>query len=691
MTQPLEGWLRPPIELWSMATAGSVALIALAFPETLMLPATLAYPVSLGLLGLSVLRGRQGLAIIRYQRRMKRLPLYQIRPDQLPVSRKTLFLGLGFRWYQEHTQRLYDARKPAVRRYIEPGPLYRWARALEQKYSHTQAVGAWVKYLSKEAWWNPVPPIAPLGGKIALHAVGLKETQVMLPLHERVGHTLVLGTTRVGKTRLAEVLITQDIHRGEVVIVFDPKGDPALMKRVVAEAHRAGRQAALTVFHLGFPDISARYNPVGNFSRITEIATRIANPLPSEGNSAAFREFAWRFTNIVGSAVFALGRRPDYKQVVRYINNIDPLLVEYYRHWLNEAAPRGWDKTVLERAAAINDKDLPFELKGRSHEVIAMIRYAKENSLYDGIADGLRSIFEYDKKYYDKLVASLLPLMEKLISGKIADLLAPNYGDHQDTRPIFDWLQVIRRGGIVYIGLDAQTDTAVSSAVGNAMFADLVSVAGHIYKHGVDSGLPPIAGQKPSTPVINLHCDEFNELIGDEFIPLINKAGGAGFQVTAYTQTLSDIEARLGNAAKAGQIIGNFNSLIMLRVKEPATAELLTNQLDMVDIMTVTAVSGVVDSSDSTTGVDYISRNEDSLSLREAPMLTPADIMALPKGQAFALLEGGQLWKLRIPLPDASHDPHLPEDINQIAEAMVKKYTTADNWWQLADHGVTYG
>jgi len=31
---------------------------------------------------------------------------------------------------------------------------------------------------------------------------------------------------------------------------------------------------------------------------------------------------------------------------------------------------------------------------------------------------------------------------------------------------------------------------------------------------------------------------------------------GAGIQVTAYTQTLSDIEARIGNRAKAGQVIG---------------------------------------------------------------------------------------------------------------------------------------
>ena len=76
-------------------------------------------------------------------------------------------------------------------------------------------------------------------------------------LSERVGHTLVLGTTRVGKTRLAEILITQDIHRGDVVIVFDPKGDAELMTRTFVEARKAGRPCY--IFHLGYPDISARY------------------------------------------------------------------------------------------------------------------------------------------------------------------------------------------------------------------------------------------------------------------------------------------------------------------------------------------------------------------------------------------------------------------------------------------------
>ncbi|MGC1955645.1 MAG: hypothetical protein WA970_24360 [Gammaproteobacteria bacterium] len=38
-----------------------------------------------------------------------------------------------------------------------------------------------------------------------------------------------------------------------------------------------------------------------------QVATRIANQLPSEGNSAALREFAWRFVNIIARALVALG------------------------------------------------------------------------------------------------------------------------------------------------------------------------------------------------------------------------------------------------------------------------------------------------------------------------------------------------------------------------------------------------
>jgi conjugative coupling factor TraD (TOL family) len=306
-----------------------------------------------------------------------------------------------------------------------------------------------------------------------------------MDLGERVGHTLVLGTTRVGKTRLAELLITQDIRRGDVVIVFDPKGDADLLRRIYAEAKRAGRLDDFYLFHLGFPELSARYNAIGNFSRITEVATRIANQLPNEGNSAAFKEFAWRFVNIIARALVALKRRPDYQQIRRYINDIEPLFVEYAGHCAEVAGIDAWASLVEERAADIKERNLPNALRGRSMEAIACMRLLQERAIYDPVLDGLISAFKYDKTYFDKIVSSVGPLMEKLTTGTIAALISPDYQDEQDARPIFEWMEVVRRKGIVYVGLDALTDTTVASAVGNSMFADLVSVAGTIYKHGV--------------------------------------------------------------------------------------------------------------------------------------------------------------------------------------------------------------
>ena len=685
----MEALLRPPVELWSTCTAFAAVTLAWLAPWALMMPPGIAMATSLTFFGFGLWRGRQAWRVLRYQHHMKRLPDYHVRANQIPVSRHKLFLGKGFRWTQQHTQRLRDTLKPEVQRYVQPGTLYQWARQKEVAWESMPVLSLLAKALRSRSRWNPLAPLPAVGGKPALHAVEPHEQPVWMDLGERVGHTLVLGTTRVGKTRLAELLITQDIRRGDVVIVFDPKGDADLLRRIYAEAKRAGRLDDFYLFHLGFPELSARYNAIGNFSRITEVATRIANQLPNEGNSAAFKEFAWRFVNIIARALVALKRRPDYQQIRRYINDIEPLFVEYAGHCAGVAGIEAWASLVEARAADIKERNLPNALRGRSMEAIACMRLLQEKAIYDPVLDGLISAFKYDKTYFDKIVSSVGPLMEKLTTGTIAGLISPDYQDEQDARPIFEWMDVVRRKGIVYVGLDALTDTTVASAVGNSMFADLVSVAGHIYKHGVAANGADASEserQRHSTPTISLHADEFNELIGDEFVPLLNKAGGAGFQVTAYTQTWSDVEARIGSRAKAGQVAGNFNTMLMLRVKELDTAAMLTEQLPRVEVFTLMSVSGVDDSSDPGSGVDFKSRNEDRISVSEVPMLTAADMVTLPKGQAFALLEGGQLWKIRIPLPDDREDTAMPDDFEAIAEAMRRRYITNDHWYRVTDH-----
>lgn len=671
----IESVLRPAVELNSAVVSVVSCGLCIGAPWSLALSPDIGLGMATGFAIFAFIRAKQGYRILKIRRNIRRLPLYVMSSEQIPVSNRYLFLGKGFLWEQKHTQRLITCRRPEVQKYVNQPEYYKLARKIE-KASELKA--PWLaKLIASNSVFNPVRPLPPVGGSPLIHGIEINETDVTLPLGERVGHTIVFGTTRVGKTRLAEILISQDIRRGDVVVVFDPKGDADLLKRCYAECQRAGRGDEFYVFHLGWPQISSRYNAIGRFDRISEVANRISGQLPSEGNSAAFREFAWRFVNIIARALVSLGRRPDYLQIQQHVVNIDALFLEYAKQYFDTNYPNIW-KAILEAAAKINDKNLSFAQKDKNKTVIALEQYIVANKIYDPILNGLVSAVRYDKTYFDKLVASLLPLLEKLTTGKTAELLAPNYSDLADLRPIFDWQQIIRKKGVVYIGLDALSDTSVATAVGNSMFSDLVSIAGYIYKNGINDGLPD---ENDSKRVINLHCDEFNELMGDEFIPLINKGGGAGIQVTAYTQTLSDIEARLGNTAKARQVIGNFNNLIMLRVREPDTAKLLTDQLDTVDILKNTVISGVTDSSDPTSNTDFTSNTQDRVSSETTAMIDPSTVIKLPKGQAFALIEGGQLWKVRMPLPASIKDEHMPNDIKQLSDYMSEHYRTGETWW----------
>jgi conjugative coupling factor TraD (TOL family) len=631
MQTPLEGLLRPPVEwITTLATLVASALL-ISYSSFFLVSDGILDSVAFLLIGFGIYRFREGYRIWRYQRHLKRMPIYTLSTKQLPVSDKKLFLGKGFLWTAQHTQRLRD---------------------LDLDYN------LHYKYPSRS------PEV---GGEPCIHGVSETEHPIAIDLIERASHLLVLGLPGVGKTRFAELIISQDIHRGDVVIVLDPKGDADLLRRMALEAKIAGREKDLLIFHLGFPDHSCRYNPIGNFTRVTEVANRISNQLPSSGESAAFKEFGWQFVNSIAMAMVAMGEKPDYKHVKFYITKMDLLLERYLIFWLPQidAAYNTWVVNYI-KSKSTAKHDFPY-LKG-------LIAYVEQHHLLKNpIFDDLHQACRYDKEYFSKITASLGPLLKKLTTGKAASLLSPDYNDIQDERPILDWLQVIRNKQIVYVGLDALTDPVVAAAVGNAMFSDLVSVAGRLYKFGLEDGYPP-SDEKIPLPRICLHSDEFNEIIGDEFIPLLNKSRGAGFTVTAYTQTWSDVEARLKTAAKAGQVAGNIGTVVLFRCKEAATVEMFLNQLPIVPILRVVPASSSADTSHGEEGIYYRSTNEDRFTHSEQRLIEQNDVLNLPKGQAFCLLEGGKLYKLRMPLPiDKAVD--LPLPIENLIRSMRMKQT----------------
>lgn len=652
-----ENVYRYPYEFLSAAAYSAAAFAAAQMP----MPGFSPYIAIPAITLMALKRSQEGNRIRRYRKNVKNLPYYAATPDQIPVSDKALFLGKGFRWTQKHTQRLMMIRQPENDHLRLPGKIYKAARLHEIR---TEGQTWFTKLTSSNAWWNPVAPLPPVGGAPEIHGVELHEEDIFMSLGERVGHTGVWGTTRVGKTRLAEVMINQDICRGDVTIMFDPKGDADVMLMMYARAKKMNRPFYL--FHLGFPEVSCRYNPVGDFSRITEVATRMSNGLPGEGNSAAFKAFVWRFVNVLAKIMEALSIKPTYLSIYQCAVNMDDLAKAYFEKTLERQYP-GWESEYAAYELD-NDQKKTVGKTGRDIEAVKTAFFLKSKSAgaNDPLTDAVIGILGNERTYFDKLVSSLYPLLEKLTSGKVAELISPDFSDLTDERPLMDWRKVMASEAVVYVGLDALTDPEVAAAVGNAMFADLTSLSGHIYKHGHGYG----QSGKTNKRKVAIHADEFNELIGDEFIPLLNKAGGAGYQVTVYTQTWSDVEAKIGSAAKAGQIAGNLNNMIMLRVQHESTAELLTSKLPDVKIVSGTLVSSAGDIGVPGDMEDFTSSNEDRLATETVPMLQTSDLINLPKGQAFALLEGGQLYKIRLPLPLPDPNLDVPSDLVAVAEKM---------------------
>lgn len=690
MANPIENLLRKPVEIYSSLTClGSMGLVGFS-PGLFYMNAATAWTASGVLLGLGLHRARQARRVIQYQRGLRVLPRYSLTGDQIPVSKQHQFLGRGFQWDKRHTVRLSQLREPVHVHLTRPTKLdnvvFKLSKHLEKGGEKSEQLR---KFINQDHPINPFRPPPKVGGFSALHGVGMWEGEedIWEDLSEAVGHKLVLGTTRVGKTRFAELSITQDIHRGDVVIVFDPKGDAELLIRMYIEAKRAGRLDKFYMFHLGQPDASDRYNPIDSYDRITEVATRVANQLPGEGQSQAFKEFVWRFVNVIAKSMQSLGDRMSYVELYRVAGAPGRIAIRYFEKVL-DANLQGWrdefdpafDIAQEKKEEGVPDSDLITALRRgvtaarqtkRELRALALAEYIGHKEVVDDTANSLATMLTNDRSYFEKLVSSLYPLLEKLTTGRIAELISPNYDDPHDKRRIFTWSDIINTGGIVYVGLDSLSDYEVGSVVGNAMFSDLTSLAGKAYNFGF------AYGQSNATRVkhrVRIHADEFNELVGDAFIPMCNKAGGAGYEITAYTQTRSDIEVGIGSAPKAEQLAGNFNTLIMLRVKTEDTAKMLTDLLPEISVPTKMPSSSASDTNDPGDFAEFGSKNEDRLQSEKGPMLTPSDLTQLPKGQAFALLHGGQLFKLRLPLPDVRGDVDVPQNLLDLAHSMRKTY-----------------
>ena len=614
---PLEGILRPPLELWVALVAFGVSFLFFIAPFLFLMSPFYGDICALALALFGLRRFCQGCYVVLYQKYINELPVFKITPEQLRhkyLQKNRIYVGRGFEWKSKHAQRFYDLESVQdFERYVKPIDTSSKASDAEDN---------------------------PLGGKAHIHGVGfLEERDFYLNLDDRIGNMLVYGQSRSGKSKEIELFVEQDILNGEMVIGLEPKGDPDAPRRYILACARAGRLKDLKIFHLGYLAQSVRYNPIGSFQKLAEIAGRITINLPTSGDSQAFANFAWRFLYIVSMAMDALAEPITLRRLKNHVQDLDRIFARYAQHYFN-MDDQTFAETIL--AMRLEEDDVPKHLQGKSKTAQKILHYIDNNNIEaDDTLQSLINAYSYEKTYYDKITASLLPFLEKM--NAMGDAISPEAG--QSELPELNFYDEINQNSVVLILLDGLSDQEIAHAFGAMVFSDVVSTAGRKYKE--------TSSKKP----IMIHADEFNDIISDIFLPLINKGGGAGMIVNAYTQTDQDIEGGFSgsNAVTKAMIAkGNFRTIGCMRVATEETAQFFSSRLKDINVKYSVSDTSLSDSDSEVRGTS--ASTGDKIQTEKQKLITDPAIMSQPVAQQFFSKHGNHIFHVRIPLIDDDLD-----------------------------------
>lgn len=452
------------------------------------------------------------------------------------------------------------------------------------------------------------------------------------------GHTMIFGTTGSGKTRMFELLITQAIMRGDVVIVLDPKGDRDLsvsMKNVCSE-YRRGSYFELDVLN---EHSSIVFDLLGTEADSGQLASRLASLIEGGGSAGSFKAYAHMGLKNAIDTLYLRGRKPTIDSIRTVLLN-----PSVYAETINLFFKRLVKREGMEEALVYYERICQHDISGGHNKksnslnlykgLYAWLKYKK--LLSDREQSCLESAFgaaSYESGYYLKITAGIIPVLDSLTGGKLLKLLEPKKTDFD--RIVLDFDRIIDKRLVFYTALHCLCDSVSGANLGRLMLSSLSSLAGRIYAQGKNCRR------------VSIFVDEASELVSEELLQLLNKSRGAGFALTLATQTVADFAARSGSETKMRQIVGNCNNLISLRSKDFESAKLIASSLPKTTVASLSSSQAFTENVKAHFGVsESISR---SFSMKESPLFPPEALMQLPDLEYVASLADGRFIKGRIP------------------------------------------
>ncbi|EAI4768267.1 DUF87 domain-containing protein [Campylobacter jejuni] len=338
-------------------------------------------------------------------------------------------------------------------------------------------------------------------------------------------HTFVFGSTGVGKTRLIEGLIEQDIPKGKNVVIIDPKGDIGLFSKMVEIAKKSNREKELMFLSPIYPEYSIKINPLANYYMEEEIIAHIVSGVPAKD------EFFYNVANETTTAV------------------VKALLI--IRRYEKLEKPLNFEE-IAEKVYYEGLKELQSELKEIQSNGFEDDEIARLLALYDRVLSS-------PQDYFAKVSSTLRTTLTQMTMGNVGKII----GTAQENTFIKRLQE--NQGVLLYIMTGSMLTRQVSSIISKVTISMIQSCVGRVYASG-----------KKFDKTLKIYIDEAASSVYRGIETLYAQARGAGVAIMGLTQSAADLAAEIGQDG-ANRLLELTNTKIIMRLNDTKSSKIISD------------------------------------------------------------------------------------------------------------------
>lgn len=353
----------------------------------------------------------------------------------------------------------------------------------------------------------------------------LTEGIIVMPDSERGGHLGCMGTTRIGKTRLVESFVEQDIRKGMSVVVVDPKGDLELFSKIVQVAAECGRLGDVMLLSPVFPDLSVALDPLADYYMEDELIHHVIAGI--ESKEVFFKNIAREVTQVIVAGLIRLIRSQGGGVNINFAD---------VKHRLGYADLEHFKEALR---AIPGTEEICESIEKICHG--------------PGIAD-----------HFAKVSSSLRTMLSALTFGNVGQVFG-KARHNEFIRRLQEGQSVIL---VVHVAVLLTGDTG--KIVARVFVSMIQTLVGRLCASGLRL-VPPLC----------LHIDEGHNVLYRGVQELFNKCSAANVWINFYTQSNAQMEEAVGPEVTRS-IIDNLNTWIYMKVNHPDTCQYVEDSSPLV-------------------------------------------------------------------------------------------------------------